>query len=79
MLNLKRVNNKVQIFFQKSFKNTDRNKIEHDRPEISAGPGRTVRPSPARGFTTLLITTRREYELGPGIGAGIPGWDSPDI
>ena len=22
----------VQIFFKKSFKNTDRNKIEHDRP-----------------------------------------------
>ena len=25
-------NNKVQIFFKKSFKNRDRNKIEHDRP-----------------------------------------------
>ena len=41
-LNLKWVNNKVQIFFKKSLKNTDRNKIGHDRPgpaqEISAGP-----------------------------------------
>ena len=32
ILNLKCVNNKVTIFFKKSFKNTDRNKIQHDRP-----------------------------------------------
>ena len=45
MLNLKWVNNKVQIFFKKSFKNKDRNKIRHDRPGAAqdfswAGPGR---------------------------------------
>ena len=44
---MKRVNNKVQIFFQKSFKNTDRNKIWPDRPGPAqdfswAGPGRYV-------------------------------------
>ena len=67
ILNLKWLNNKIKIFFKKSFQNTDRKKIQHDRPRISAGPGRavtardfswaepgrTVRPSPARRLTTL--------------------------
>ena len=42
ILNFKWVINKVQIFIEKSLKNTYRNKIEHGRPEISAGPGRAV-------------------------------------
>ena len=37
---------------KKSFKNTDRNEIEHDRPEIPAGPGsygtRFLRAGPGR-------------------------------
>ena len=46
ILNFKWVINKVQIFIEKSFKNTYRNKIEHDRPEISAGPGQAVQSGP---------------------------------
>ena len=63
MLNLKWIDNKIQILFKKSFKNTDRNKIGYNRPgpaqdfswagplrpKISAGPDRT-------GFTTLILT-----------------------
>ena len=42
-----RPNDKVQIFFKTSFKNTDRNKIGHDQP----GP----RFQPARRFTPIVV------------------------
>ena len=64
MLNLKWVNNKVQIFFKKSFKNTARNKIGHDRPGPAqdfswAGP---LRP---KIFAGRAVTARDFSWAGP--------------